>query len=81
MCIFIYQLYQTQKQKLMMNRELEFQIQSHGHHQDCCYKNPTKLIHKNILKIPMYIIKESVLSLSDPLFNLITLYFLLNVDE
>lgn len=31
MCIFINQLYQTQKQKLMMNRKLEFQLQSHGH--------------------------------------------------
>lgn len=48
------QLYQTQNQKPMLNRELEFELQSQGTHQDCFSinekKNPPRVVHKKHLE-------------------------------
>lgn len=34
MCVFTTQLYQTQKQKVILNREFKFKLQSQGIYQD-----------------------------------------------
>lgn len=57
MCVFTTQLYQTQKQKVILNREFKFKLQSQGIYQDYFLylkkKNAPQLVHKNILQMLM----------------------------
>lgn len=50
MCVFTTQLYQTQKQKVILNREFKFKLQSQGIYQDYFLYLKKRMLHNLFTK-------------------------------